>query len=203
MSENNYVERGSIKITNNIEKAQIAHPNDPTKRRLKLQVTSGGNLRGFVQPEGHGEEIKLKAIKKQLQAGNYEPETPDYAEFGYVEKNDPKTGQPYVTEHGEIRSFPTFTYKDVTMSDGSPLTMSPGEVILFNHLDELQGKPIEKGERAAFSGWATDLKGNLTQPSAWRREKDGEIFYSGTNEDFDLAQYLEAKGVKKSKDITD
>ncbi len=194
MSENNYVERGSATVGNNLENGSIAQPNDPTKRKVKFEVTSGGNLRGFVQPSGHQEEIALKAAKKKMARQEYEPDTPAYADFGYAE---------YADRDGVIKHQGVFIYNDIEMADGNPLAMKPGEVLLFNHLDELEGDEPIQGERAAFSGYAADLQGNLTIPALWRRGSGKEVFYGGDNQAFDREAYLEAKGQKKQETLAD
>lgn len=180
-----YVENGDFRIQAGLENATIAQPNDPTNRSLKLRTTTGGNLRGFVQPANDAEVLKLRKAKARIKAGNFEPQLPTYARLDYRQVTNAGTG--------EITTIAEFVYDDINFGNG-PLRLQPGEVFLFSHLDDLASEPVSKGERAAFSGFAADLDGNLTTPAAWRRE--GHKFYGGDNRAFDLQKYLASRSTR-------
>jgi len=196
MSENNFLERGSVTISSNLDRATIAYPNNQTKHKLSLDVTEGGHLRGFVQPSTATDKLNLGAIKKQIKSGSFNPDLPDYARLAYSEVPD---------RDGVMTQVAEFVYDDIVMPDGKPLTMpasSPSAFLFTQKLVEMENKPLpDKGEKeeAAVHGYLTDINGKLYTPAAWRRRaKNGEMFLSGDCQEFDREKYLAAKG-KKAK----
>ena len=187
MSNNQFIERGKVTINSGIERGTIAAPNDATRRKVNFDVTARGHLSGFVQPANDRETIALRMMKKQIRARTYVPDMPAYAALEYREVPN---------RDGVLVTIGEFVFQDVTMGDGSPLRMAPGSVFLFNHLEQLPPE-LTEGERAAFSGFAVDWQGNLTEPAAWRRQTDGRTFYSGDNRPFNLERYLAARATTK------
>ncbi len=193
MAENKYAERGNSTFNIDQSTGTITYPNEDVARKINYRETSGGHLRGFVQPANDHEKRFLKKMRTQIEAGTYQPENvPDYAQFGKWETHD---------GDGVIFEKTGFLIEDVTIKD-QPIILYPNEIFLFDNFDKLNPDEIEKGEVAAIDGYHINSNGQLYNVPIWRhKNKEGQTFYAGRCEEFDLAQHLAARQKGKNSEI--
>ncbi|MBO6550018.1 MAG: hypothetical protein JJ964_10410 [Rhizobiales bacterium] len=181
---------GKLTINSNLERAKLRYPNSDNYHDINLSVTEAGHLTGFVQPASPTQKLHLRAVKKQIANGTFQPNLPSYAKLDYRE---------IVDQNGEVRMAADFVFEDVNIN-GKPLTLpagSPSVFIFTEKLSQFENKPFpKKGEKepAALHAYAVDAEGNLYTPACWRRKgNDGQTFFSGHAKEFDRKKYLANK----------